>query len=110
MGRIYRYPPNIEFYIFLTTNISTEYFKHSAHSPFFSSKCRLFHHATVFVPVLFTCYIEFVLKSKCKTQVPEGLLNTSINKNHCLYLTGTSISQENFSPAIIHNGPICVDF
>jgi len=32
-------------YIFLT-NISTEYFKHTAHSPFFSSKCRLFHNAT----------------------------------------------------------------
>jgi len=30
------------------TNISTEYFKHAAHSPFFSSKCRLFHNATFF--------------------------------------------------------------
>ena len=26
--------------------MSTEYFKHAAHSPFFSSKCRLFHNAT----------------------------------------------------------------
>jgi hypothetical protein len=34
-------------YIF-PTNISTEYFKHVAHSPFFSSKCRLFHNATFF--------------------------------------------------------------
>jgi len=32
-------------YIF-SKNISTEYFKHAAHSPFFSSKCRLFHNAT----------------------------------------------------------------
>ena len=32
-------------YIF-STNISTEYFKHAAHYPFFSSKCRLFHNAT----------------------------------------------------------------
>jgi hypothetical protein len=32
-------------YIF-STNISTEYFKHAAHSLFFSSKCRLFHKAT----------------------------------------------------------------
>ena len=31
-----------------STNISTEYFKHAAHSPFFSSKCRLFHNATFF--------------------------------------------------------------
>ena len=35
-------------YIFFSTNISTEYFKHAAHSPFFSSKCRLFHNATFF--------------------------------------------------------------
>jgi hypothetical protein len=34
-------------YIFLT-NIITEYFKHAAHSPFFSSKCLLFHNATFF--------------------------------------------------------------
>jgi hypothetical protein len=34
-------------YIF-STNISTKYFKHAAHSPFFSSKCRLFHNATYF--------------------------------------------------------------
>jgi len=32
-----------------STNIHTEYFKHAAHSPlFFSSKCRLFHNATLF--------------------------------------------------------------
>jgi hypothetical protein len=35
-------------YIFFSTNISTEYFKHAAHSPFFSSKCLLFHNATFF--------------------------------------------------------------
>jgi hypothetical protein len=34
-------------YIF-STNIGTEYFKHSAHTPFFSSKCSLFHNATFF--------------------------------------------------------------
>jgi hypothetical protein len=32
-----------------STNIRTEYFKHAAHTPFFSSsKCRLFHNATFF--------------------------------------------------------------
>ena len=31
-----------------STNISTEYFKHAAHSPFFSSKCRLFRNTTIF--------------------------------------------------------------
>jgi len=33
---------------FFSTTVSTEYFKHGAHSPFFSSKCRLFHNATFF--------------------------------------------------------------
>jgi hypothetical protein len=28
--------------------MSTEYFKHAAHSPFFSSKWRLFYNATFF--------------------------------------------------------------
>ena len=32
-----------------STNIRTEYFKHAAHSPFFSSsKCRLFYNTTLF--------------------------------------------------------------
>jgi hypothetical protein len=35
-------------YIFFSTNISTEYFKHAAHSPFFFFLCRLFHNATFF--------------------------------------------------------------
>jgi len=30
------------------TNIHTEYFKHTAHSQFFPSKCCLFHNATLF--------------------------------------------------------------
>jgi hypothetical protein len=43
-----RYHPDVAFYIFFSTNISTEYFKHAVHSPFFSSKCLLFHNATIF--------------------------------------------------------------
>jgi len=42
------YPPDVAIYIFFSTNIRTMYFKHAAHSPFFSSKCRLFHNATFF--------------------------------------------------------------
>jgi hypothetical protein len=38
----------LHFIYLFSTNISTEYFKHAAHSPFFSSKCRLFHNATFF--------------------------------------------------------------
>jgi hypothetical protein len=58
-------------YIF-ATNISTEYFKHAAHSPFFSSKCSLFRNATVLVLVLFKFYVQGVLKFKCKIRVPKG--------------------------------------
>jgi hypothetical protein len=43
-----RYHPDVEFYIFFSTNISTEYFKHGPHSPFLSSKCLLFHSANFF--------------------------------------------------------------
>ena len=31
-----------------STNTSTEYFKHALYSPFFSSKCSLFHNANLF--------------------------------------------------------------
>jgi len=49
IGRAYHYPPDVAFNIFFfSTNISTEYFKHAAHYPFFSSKCRLFRNATLF--------------------------------------------------------------
>jgi hypothetical protein len=46
-------------YIF-STNISTEYFKHATHSPFFSSKCRLFHNVTF----LGLCII-YILNTGC---------------------------------------------
>jgi len=48
-----------------STNIGTEYFKHDIHTPFFSfSKCSLFHNSNLLVPVLFTFYIQCVLKLK----------------------------------------------
>ena len=71
IGRAYHYLPDVTFYIFCSTNISTEYIKHAAHSLFFSSKCRLFHNSTLLVPVLFKFYIQGVLKFKCKTLVPK---------------------------------------
>jgi hypothetical protein len=45
---------------FFSTNISTEYFKHAAHSLFFSLKCRLFRNATFFG----SCII-YILHTKC---------------------------------------------
>jgi hypothetical protein len=62
----------LHFIYFFSTNISTEYFKHAAQSPFFSSKCRLFYNATFFG----SCFIHIlhtgVLKFKCKTPLPKG--------------------------------------
>ena len=48
-----------------STNIGTEYFKHGIYSPFFSLQNAVcFIIITYLVPVLFTFYIQDVLKLK----------------------------------------------
>jgi hypothetical protein len=68
IGRAYRYPGDVAFCIYtFSATISTEYFKHAARSPFFSSKCRLFHNATFFGSCIIHILHTGVLKFKCKS-------------------------------------------
>jgi hypothetical protein len=67
-----------------STSIRTEYFKHAAHSPIFSLQNAIWFIMLPFlVPVLFTYYIQGVLKLK-KNSGAKGHNRTKLNKSYYL--------------------------
>ena len=75
-------------YIFFSTNICTEYFKHAAHSPLFSSKCHLFPNATFFWFLYYSHFTYRVcqnlnVKLRCQKVKANGRVHEQCMEKYC---------------------------